>query len=84
MPEHRVEDAEKCFMESLRLSRSHGSRAWELRTATDLAAHWTGQKRAEDARALLRPVFEQFTEGLDMPDLKAAKSLLTTVGSRGR
>ncbi len=80
MPEHRVDDAEKCFMESLALSRSQGSRAWELRTATDLAAHWARQGRAEDARELLRPTFKQFTEGLDTPDLKAAKSLLTTLG----
>ena len=67
-------------MQSLELSRDHGSRAWELRTATDLAALWAGQGRAEDARALLLPVFEQFTEGLDTPDLKAAQHLLTTLG----
>jgi predicted ATPase/DNA-binding winged helix-turn-helix (wHTH) protein len=80
MPEHRVVDAEKSFMESLALSRSQGSRAWELRTAIDLATHWAGQGRAEDARALLRPVFAQFTEGLDTPDLQAARRLLTTLG----
>jgi hypothetical protein len=78
--EHHVEDAEKCLMESLELSRAQGARAWELRTATDLAAHWAQQGRSDDARALLRPVFEQFTEGLDTPDLKAAKDLLTTLG----
>ena len=65
MPEHRVEQAEKCFMESLELSRAQGSRAWELRTATNLAAHWAGQGRPEDARALLQPV---------------AKHLLTRLG----
>jgi ATP/maltotriose-dependent transcriptional regulator MalT len=80
MPEHRVEDAEKWFMESLQLSRTQGARAWELRAATDLAAHWAGQGRAEDARALLHPVLEQFTEGADTPDLKAARDLLSTLG----
>lgn len=79
MPKPRTKEAERCFEASLELSRTQGSRAWELRTATDLAAHWAGHGRAEDARALLQPVFEQFTEGFDTPDLKAAKSLLTTL-----
>jgi predicted ATPase/DNA-binding winged helix-turn-helix (wHTH) protein len=79
-PQRRVEEAEACFTKSLDLSRRQGARAWELRTATDLAALWATQKRAKDARGMLQPVFEQFTEGLDTPDLKAAKQLLTTLG----
>jgi predicted ATPase len=80
MPKPRMKDAEMCFKQSLELSRSHGSRAWELRTATDLAAQWAGQGRAKEARGLLLPVFKHFTEGLDTPDLKAAKQLLTKLG----
>jgi len=80
MPKPRTKDAETCFAQSLELSRTQGSRAWELRTATDLAALRAGQGRGKDARALLFPVFEQFTEGLDTPDLKAAERLLTTLG----
>jgi predicted ATPase len=80
MPDRRVAEAERCFEQSLELSRAQGARAWELRTATDLAAHWAGQGRAADARVLLRPVFAQFTEGLDTPDLKAARDLLATLG----
>jgi predicted ATPase len=79
MPKPGIEDAEMYFMQSLELSRAHGSRAWELRTATDLAALWAEQGRREDARALLLPVFEQFTEGSDTADLKAAQRLLTTL-----
>jgi predicted ATPase/DNA-binding winged helix-turn-helix (wHTH) protein len=80
MPKPRIADAETCFMQSLELSRAHGSRAWELRTATGLAALWAGQGRSDDARALLLPVFEQFTEGSETADLKAAERLLTTLG----
>ena len=80
MPEPRADDAEKCLLESLAVSRTQGTRAWELRAATDLAAHWSERGRAEDARALLRPVLAQFTEGFDTPDLKAAGNLLTTLG----
>ena len=65
MPEPRIEDAEMCFVQSLESSRAQGSRAWELRTATDLAALWAGQGRSGDARALLQQLFEQFTEGSD-------------------
>ena len=78
-PEPRIEDAEACFTQSLELSRAHGSRAWELRTATDLAALWAGQGRSNEARALLLPVFEQFTEGSDTADLKTAERLLATL-----
>ena len=73
-------DAEVCFLQSLEWSRRQGARAWELRTAIDLAALWAGQSRREAARALLQPVFEQFVEGLDTADLKAADRLLATLG----
>jgi predicted ATPase len=80
MPKPRTKEAETCFKQSLELSRNHGSRVWELRTATDLAALWAEQGRVKDARGLLLPVFEKFTEGVNAPDLKAAQRLLTTLG----
>jgi len=80
MPERSVEDAERFFMRSLELSRSQGARAWELRAATDLAAYWARQGRVENARDLLLPVFEHFTENLDAPDIKAAQAVLATLG----
>ena len=76
---HNCDDAEGHLVRSLELSRAHGSRAWELRTATDLAALWSGQGRSGDARALLLSVFEQFTEGSDTADVKAAERLLRTL-----
>ena len=54
--------------------------AWELRTATDLAAMLSERGRPESARTLLKPVFEQFVEGFDTADLAAARSLLSTLG----
>lgn len=76
MPEPQPLEAELCFLQSLEISREQGARAWELRAATDLAAHWGGLGRIDDARGLLQPVFASFTEGLDTPDLLAAKTLL--------
>jgi predicted ATPase len=80
LPQPNVEDAEMCFTESLELSRRQGARAWELRTAVDLAALWADQGRSERSRALLQPVFEQFPLGSDTADLKAAERLLATLG----
>jgi predicted ATPase/DNA-binding winged helix-turn-helix (wHTH) protein len=73
-------DAEAFFMQSLALSRKQGARAWELRTATDLATLLASQGQPERGRALLQPLFEQFTEGFDTADLIAAKSLLSSLG----
>jgi predicted ATPase len=68
-----------CFAQSLELCREHGARAWELRTATSLAALQASQGRPDSGRALLEPVFKQFTEGFDTADLRAAERLLTTL-----
>jgi hypothetical protein len=39
------------------------------------------QGQRDRARALLQPIFEQFTEGSDTVDLKAAERLLATLAS---
>jgi predicted ATPase/DNA-binding winged helix-turn-helix (wHTH) protein len=72
-------EAEIYFLRSLELSRRQGARAWELRTATDLAAFWARQGKSDCARKLLRPTFEQFFEGFDTTDLKAAERVLATL-----
>ena len=79
MPHPSDNDTETCFRQSLELSRYQGARAWELRTAVDLAALLTAQGRSDSARALLRPVFEKFAEGEATTDLKAAERLLATL-----
>lgn len=70
------DDAEICFRQSLELSRRQGARAWELRTAIDLAALLAGRGQSESGQTLLRPIFAQFVEGLETADLKAAERLL--------
>src|SRR4029079_10112574 len=68
--------AENCLMQSLEWSRRQGARAWELRTAIDHAAYLANQGRSAEGQALLQPVFEQFAEGFDTADVKAAEHLL--------
>jgi tetratricopeptide (TPR) repeat protein len=78
-PQAGVDQAELYFNRSLALSRQQGARMLELRTATDLAKLMAAQGRREDARILLEPVLTWFPEDLDTNDLRAAKSLLTTL-----
>lgn len=75
-----ADEAERTFVRSIEMSRRQGARSWELRTAIDLAGLLADQGRRERSRTILRPVFEQFAEGLDTADLKAAESLLATLG----
>jgi predicted ATPase/DNA-binding winged helix-turn-helix (wHTH) protein len=76
MPQSMADEAESCFGQSLEWSHRQAAPAWALRAAVDLAALLAAQGRIESARSLLQPVFEQFVEGSDTSDLKAAKRLL--------
>ncbi len=57
-------------------SRSIGARSYELRAATQLAILFEEQHRPADARRVLAPVYDWFTEGFDTADLVAAREVL--------
>jgi predicted ATPase/DNA-binding winged helix-turn-helix (wHTH) protein len=67
------------FEKSLMNAREQGVRAWELRTALSLARLRIAQGRGNEARSLLTPVYERFTEGFEAAELRAAKALLDTM-----
>jgi DNA-binding winged helix-turn-helix (wHTH) protein/tetratricopeptide (TPR) repeat protein len=69
-------DAEAHFHRALEIARSQEARSYELRAVTSLARLWRDQGRRAEARALLQPVYDWFTEGFDTADLKDAKALL--------
>ncbi len=48
----------------------------ELRAATSLARLCQGQRKHAEARQLLEPIYDWFTEGFYTPDLIEAKELL--------
>jgi hypothetical protein len=50
----------------------------ELRPAMRLAAMLKQRGGDEDARAILAPVLEQFSEGLELRDLRGARKLLAS------
>jgi hypothetical protein len=68
--------AEDHFRQALDWARRQGALSFELRAATSLARLLRNQGRSADATALLQPVYDRFTEGLDTADLKTAKALL--------
>lgn len=78
-PQPNRDQAQVEFMQSLELSRRESARAWELRTAIDLAELLAGQQRRNDAKQLLQSAVEGFAEGSDTADMRAASRLLGTL-----
>ena len=72
----RAAEAEDCFQAATEIAREQGALLWELRTALSLARLRITQGRPDEARQLLRPVYDRFTEGGDMPTLSASRALL--------
>jgi len=68
--------AEQSYHQALVIARQQGAKLFELRTSISLAALWCEQRRREQARDLLAPVYGWFTEGFGARDLKAARALL--------
>jgi predicted ATPase len=68
--------AEDHLRQALDWASRQGALSRELRAATGLARLLSHQGRFVEATALLRPVYDRFTEGFDTADLKAAKALL--------
>ena len=68
--------AEAALRQSLQLAREHKAKSWELRAATSLAKLWQSSGREIEARDLLAPIYEWFTEGFDTLDLRQANELL--------
>jgi len=75
-PEPDAAKAEACFVRALAVARAQQAKSWELRTATSLARLWRDQGKRDEARDLLAPIYNWFTEGFDTLDLKEAKALI--------
>lgn len=73
-------ETERCYREALAVARAHHARSLELRAATSLCRLWQRQGRTDEARAVLTPVYDWFTEGFDTQDLQDARALLDALG----
>ena len=76
MARGQFDESEVHLRQSVEISRSQKARAFELRAATSLARLWRDQGKVKEARELLGPVYDWFTEGFDTRDLTEAKALL--------
>jgi predicted ATPase len=74
--EQSIPAAEACFEGALQVAREQGALSWELRAAFSVARLRVRQNRQDDARRVLMPVYEQFTEGFETADLRSAKAML--------
>ena len=72
----KVEEAEACFQQAIQIAQQQSARSWELRAATSLARLWQQQGKTTEARKLLAPVYDWFTEGFETADLQETKALL--------
>jgi tetratricopeptide (TPR) repeat protein len=68
--------AEDCFREAIDWARRQGALSWELRAATSLARLLRDQRRGAEAIAVIKPVYNRFTEGFGTTDLANAKALI--------
>jgi predicted ATPase len=75
------EAAEGFYCNALSIAREQEAKMWELRAAASLAQLRRDQGRPAEARDILAPVYDWFTEGFDTPDLKEAKALLDELRS---
>jgi predicted ATPase len=71
--------AEASFGAAVEYARRQQARSFELRAATGWAQLLMASGRDEEARAVLAPVYQWFTEGLGTVDLVAARTTLEQI-----
>jgi predicted ATPase len=68
--------ADESSRQAFGIARRQNARLYELLAATNLARLWRDQGNDGEARELLAPVYDWFTDGFDTPVLRDAKALL--------
>jgi predicted ATPase len=76
LSEKNQAEAEACFHRTIDIARKQQAKSFELRAAMSLSRLWQKQDKQEEARQLLTPIYNWFTEGFGTQDLKDAKALL--------
>ncbi len=69
-------NAEGWFKQAIEIARLQRAKSLELRAVVSLARLWQDRGKRDEARDILAPVFEWFTEGFETAELKDAKALL--------
>jgi class 3 adenylate cyclase/predicted ATPase len=80
-PQPDLAKAEGYLDRALTVARTQQARSLELRAAMSMARLLRDQGKPQQARELLAPVYDWFTEGFETLDLKEAKALLNSLAS---
>jgi len=72
-------DAEASLEKAISVARRQQAKSWELRSAISLARLWQKQGKHDEARRMLKPIYDWFTEGHDTADLREARALLAEI-----
>ena len=72
-------EAEACLVRAFDAARSLGAAGPALQVGIQLAQLWHARGRSDEARTLLAPLHAAFTEGFETADLRAARTLLTSL-----
>jgi predicted ATPase len=70
------DEAKQCFEKAIEIARSKNARFFELRAAKEMAEVLLDEGNKSSARDLLKPIYDWFSEGYEVPDLFAAKATL--------
>ena len=71
-----VAEGERCLHTAIDVARRQGARLFELRATVSLARLLRDTNRRDEARTMLGEIYNWFTKGFDLLDLKEAKALL--------
>jgi tetratricopeptide (TPR) repeat protein len=73
---NQTAEAEKAYLQALQIAREQSAKWHELLAAKSLARLWMSDGKAAKAHDLLSGVYDWFTEGFELPDLREAKALI--------
>jgi predicted ATPase len=76
--------AEASYQKAIGIAQQQSAKLWELSAAMSLARLWRDQSKHAEARDLLAPVYNWFTEGFSTPVLQEAKALLDELSAPAR
>jgi predicted ATPase len=76
LAQNMLDEGGASLTQAIHVAQAQQAKSLELRAARELARLWGEQGRRAEARELLAPVYDWFTEGFDTADLKKTKALL--------
>ncbi|HTI75660.1 MAG TPA: AAA family ATPase [Mycobacterium sp.] len=71
--------AQACFRQAIDVARRQQAKSWELRAAVALGRLLQQKGDVDEARAIVAPLYDFFTEGFDTADLQEAEAFLAAL-----